>query len=248
LSIRDRELIDRYLTDRLTDDEVAAVEARIISDPSFRHEVEVTEALRAGLRRLDGADGIEPLLSDASTSQPARTVADRAVPVWSRPAYALAASVAAIGLGILTLLLYGQLQQERELSATLRETATVAPLAAARRQTALSFASLRSSTEPVAIRVPSEPVMYEMAFDVGAEPAAAYTLTFVRPAAHGDVVVFSAPQVAPEGDGLVRLSIHSALLAPGEYVVQIRPAAGEVAAMTDALTDAVTYQLRVVQR
>jgi hypothetical protein len=75
--------------------------------PAFRHEVEVTEALRAGLRRLDEADGLEALLGDPGR----HGKTDLSVAFWARPSYALAASVATIGLGVLALVLYGQLKQ-----------------------------------------------------------------------------------------------------------------------------------------
>jgi hypothetical protein len=243
LSISDRELIDRYLADRLTEDEVLSVETRIVADAAFRHEVELTEALRAGLRRLDEADGIEAVLSGSGLHRNS----DRAVAFWARPSYALAASVATIGLGVMTLVLYGQLKHEREGSTASRPVEMVTQFAPTQRRTPVAFASLRSVSEPVSIQLPSEPVLYEMAFDVGAEPAAEYALTIVRPAAQGDVVVFSAPRVAPESDGLVRLSLHSALLAPGDYVVQLMPQGSGPTADPGAHHTLVSFWLRIVR-
>jgi hypothetical protein len=243
LPIPDRELIDRYLADRLKEDEVLSVEARIVADAAFRHEVEVTEALRAGLRRLEEADGLEALL--AVSGPQANT--DRSVAFWARPSYALAASVATIGLGVLALVQYGQLKHEREGSAAPRSAELVTQFAPTQRRTPVAFASLRSVSEPVSIQMSSEPVLYEMAFDVGAEPAAEYALTIVRPAAQGDVVVFSAPSVTPEADGLVRLSLHSALLAPGDYVVQLMPQGSGPTADPGADHALVSFRLRIVR-
>jgi hypothetical protein len=241
LPIPDRELIDRYLADRSKEDEVLSVEARIVADAAFRHEVEVTEALRAGLRRLDEADGLEALLGGSGR----HGMTDHPVAFWARPSYALAAWVATIGLGVLALVLYGQLEQERELSTASHPVEMVTQFAPTQRRTPVAFASLRSSSESVSIQLPSEPVLYEMAFDVGAEPAAVYALTIVRPAVEGDAMVFSAPRVVPVSDGLVRLSLHSALLAPGDYVVQLMPQGSGPTADPGSQHAQVSFRLRV---
>jgi hypothetical protein len=243
LSISDRELIDRYLADRLTEDEVLSVETRIVAEPAFRHEVEVTEALRTGLRRLDESDGLEALLG--RSGRHGKT--DHSVAFWARPSYALAASVATIGLGVLALFLYGQLKQERGLSTASHPVEMVTQFTPAQRRTPVAFASLRGSSESVSIQLPSEPVLYEMAFDVGAEPAAEYALTIVRPAVEGDAMVFSTPRVAPESDGLVRLSLHSALLAPGDYVVQLMPQESGPTADPGSQHAQVSFRLRIVR-
>jgi hypothetical protein len=243
LSISNRELIDLYLAERLTEDEIGVVEARIVAEPGFRHEVEVTEALRAGLRRLDQADGVEALLAGSGP----QGIPDRAAAFWARPAYALAASVATIGLGVLALVLYGQLRHERGLSASARPGEMASQFAPVQRRTPIAFAAMRSASEPVTIQVPSEAVLYEMAFDVGAEPAAGYALTIVRPVVEGDAVVFTAPRVAPEPDGLVRLSLHSALLAPGDYVVQLMPQGSGSTVDSGSVQALVAFRLRVVR-
>jgi anti-sigma factor RsiW len=239
----DRELIDRYLADRLPEDEIGAVEARIVADPAFRHEVEVTEALRAGLRRLDQTDGVEALLVGSSP----QGISDRAAAFWARPNYALAASVATVGLGVLTLVLYGQLKHERELSASSRPGEVASQFGPVQRRTPIAFALLRSASEPVTIQMPSEAVLYEMAFDVGAEPAAEYALTIVKPVVDGNTVVFSAPRIVPEPDGMVRLSLHSALLTPGDYVVQLMPQGSGPTLDPGSGHALVSFRLRVVR-
>ena len=51
-----QKMIDRYLANHLNDTERELVETRIVGDPGFRHEVELTEALRDGLvRQISGA-------------------------------------------------------------------------------------------------------------------------------------------------------------------------------------------------
>jgi len=242
LSISDRELIDRYLAERLTEDELGVVEARIVAEPGFRQEVEVTEALRAGLRRLDRADGVEALLAGPGP----RNVSDRAAAYRARPSYALAASVATLGLAVLSLVLYGQLRHERELSASSRLVEIASQFTPVQRRTPVAFTSLRSASAPVTIQLPSEPVLYEMTFDVGAEPAAGYALTIVKPVVGGDVTVLSVPRVVPEADGLIRLSLHSALLGPGDYVVQLTPQGSGPAVDPGADHPPVSFRLRIV--
>jgi hypothetical protein len=148
---------------------------------------------------------------------------------------------------VLSLVLYGQLKHERALADESRSVEIASQLAPTQRRTPVAFAALRSAADPVTIQLPSEPVLYEMAFDVGAEPAAEYALTIVKPAVEGDTVVFSVPRVVPEADGLVRLSLHSALLAPGDYVVQLMPQGS--GPTTDAAADhaMVSFRLRIVR-
>ncbi|MCH5376375.1 MAG: hypothetical protein JJ992_20590, partial [Planctomycetes bacterium] len=96
LSVIDRELIDRYLAGQLDAETLQQVETRIVADPEFRHELELTEGLRAGLRALERRGGI------AEQIQPP-------LRFWQRPAYALAASVAAAALALTSLALINEL-------------------------------------------------------------------------------------------------------------------------------------------
>jgi hypothetical protein len=157
----------------------------------------VTEALRAGLRRLDEADGLEAVLGRLRSPWRSRSFGrvlgaselrpcgfgrdDRARGARAGPVRATEA-----GTGVV----YRFTAHSRWLRSSRR----------AQRRTPVAFASLRSASEPVTIQLPSEPVLYEMAFDVGAEPAAEYALTIVKPAVEGDARgLFGTPRCAGVG-------------------------------------------------
>jgi len=243
LSTHDRELIDRYLADQLTGDELTAVEARFVMDPAFRREVELTEGLRAGLTRLDRSGDIDQLINDLESGHSVSGARGRVLSFLSRPAYAMAATVAALGLGLLSALMFGQLQQERRLAATVLQHPTMSgPIL---RREAVSFALLRSGTYGVSIRSPDSPVQYDLSFDVGAEPAVGYSITISRVVAEADVVVLEIPHVATGDDGLVRMSAHSALLPPGTYVIRLEPANDDAVSGMSTSASSVTYSLLI---
>ena len=100
ISPEERDLINRYLANRLSESEVTVVETRIVADPGFRNEVELTEALRDGLRELQSRGEITPLLSHRRSR-------------WRHPRFALAASVAAIALGAASFLFYQRLDSRQ---------------------------------------------------------------------------------------------------------------------------------------
>jgi hypothetical protein len=95
-----QETIDRYLANRLSDAERELVETRIVGEPAFRHEVELTEALRDGLHELQKQGKVAPLLKTRTG-------------IWPRSPFAIAASVMALALGIAALLYYQRLERVR---------------------------------------------------------------------------------------------------------------------------------------
>jgi hypothetical protein len=245
LSTHDRELIDRYLADQLSGDELTAVEARIVMDPAFRREVDLTEGLRTGLARLDRSGDIDPLINDPIDGRPVSGKPGRVPSFLSRPAYAMAATVAVLGLGLLSLLMFGQLQHERALSTTIHQLPRVASPTG--RSEPLSFASLRSGAGAVSIRPPDSPVQYDLSFDVGAQPAAAYSIRISRVEADTRIVVLEIPRVATDDDGLVSMSAHSALLQPGTYSIRLEPARDVAMSATAPVVSPITYSLVVTE-
>jgi hypothetical protein len=86
-----------------------------------------------------------------------------------------------------------------------------------------------------------------MAFDVGAEPAPEYSVSIIKPATDGDVALFEASRVAPDSEGIVRLSLHSALLVQGDYVVRLTPQGDETTPPPVPDHAAVSYRLRIAR-
>lgn len=86
--MEDHELIGRYVAEELSEAEERMVETRMVQDPSFRNEVELTAALRRGMRELDRRGEVPQLLAATSAGR--------------RSGFALAAAVAAIAAGLAT--------------------------------------------------------------------------------------------------------------------------------------------------
>jgi hypothetical protein len=211
ISLEDHELICRYLARRLTEAEELMLESRIVEDPVFRNEVELTAALKDGMHELEGRGEVSRLLTGDGGSR-------------RRLHIALAASLGAFTLGLVSFLFY---QQREELApAAVTET--------------LNFEQTRGSgaQADVAWERSSAPTQLEMRFDVGPEPAAAYQVTISRTdddAAEATVGL----EIATSSDGEVVLSIDGALLEQGDYEIRLEPRPAT------ALAETVTYSLAV---
>ena len=196
------ETVDRYLANRQSDAEREMVETRIVGDPPFRHEVELTAALRDGLRELQKQGKVTPLLKTRTG-------------IWPRSPFAIAASVMALALGVAALLFYQRLDRARhELAAAPGELVVAA----------LRFEQTRGAeAADVVWQRASTPTLLEMHFDVGLEPAASYNVLIERVETGVDTTVLTATSVGIGLDGQVSLSVHSALLTPGDYRIRLGP-------------------------
>ena len=197
------EIIDRYLANRLSDAERELVETRIVGEPAFRHEVELTEALRDGLRELQAQGEVAPLLSPRTW-------------MWSRSPIAIAASVMALVFGVTAFLLYQRLDQpQQDLRAASGELVVAT----------LLFERIRSAQPgpDVSWERSAAPTLLEMRFDVGLEPAAAYRVQVEWIGAGPDATLLLATPAVVGPEGGVSISLHSALLEPGNYRIRLEP-------------------------
>ena len=217
MSVTDRELIDRYLAGTL--DEVAreAVEVRIIAESAFRREVELTEALREGLHELDSTGRLANVNLDTRR-------------FWERPAYALAASVAAGLLGITAFAIYGQLERTRGAMVTLQQELIGSRPATASRVTVLTLVRTRSSGPDLRWKASAQAELLEFRLDPGPAPVAAYRVSLVRIEDAQRIEIVNAPAVAPSSTGEVVFGVNSRLLAPGDYEVVLAPVGADEAA------------------
>lgn len=210
ISPEDHGLISRYLAKRLTDPEELMVETRIITDPVFRSEVELTEALRAGLRELESRGEVSPLLT-------------RQTEWWRRPRFAMVASLASIALGLISFHFYQQ--QEPQSPFTTTET--------------LRFERTRGGTEEADAmwNRTSKSVRLEMHFDVGADPASSYRVT-IRGTTNGAASPVMDSSISTSRDGEVVLTVDGALLEPGDYEIRLesQPASELYSAVAYTLT------------
>ena len=212
LSVADRELIDGYLKRESHEVERDLVEARIVGDPDFRHEVALTEALRDGLRYLRQQGQLDPLLTGGTS-------------IWQRPVVAIAACISAAVLCLVAFAFYVQLDRARQ---KLEAASTELALSALTRVTAtdvLYFASKRSAdgAPDISWRRPSTSELLHLRFDVGLEPARDYRVVIERIADGGSVTVLIVPLVGTDVDGEVSITMHSAVLEPGDYRIHLDP-------------------------
>ena len=171
------------------------VETRIVHDANFRNEVELTEALREGLRQLQAQGQVEPLLKTRPR-------------MWGRSPLAIAATVVACAIGVATFLVYRPLDDGRRVLAT---------------QT-LHFMKTRSSDArpDVTWQKSSEPMRIELRLDVGLEPAAEYEVYIARITNGATAPVLEA-LAARTSAGDVLVAVNSTLLEPGEYSIRLVP-------------------------
>jgi len=190
------ETIDRYLANRLNDAERELVETRIVGDPAFRHEVELTQALRDGLRELQKQGEVAPLLQPRTW-------------MWRRSPFAIAASVLALAIGVGALLFLERMESKP------------AALVVA----SLQFERTRGAAAgpDVSWQRAESPALLEMRFDVGLQPAPSYGVLIERTGSTTDTTVLRAASVGIGLDGELALSINSALLEPGDYRIRLEP-------------------------
>lgn len=212
LSVADRELIDRYLAQESQEAERDLVEAKIVGEPDFRSEVALTEALRDGLRYLRQQGQLDPLLTGGPS-------------IWQRPVVAFAACIAAAMLCLVAFVFYVRLDRTRQ---ELQAVSTELALSSLTRVTAtdvLYFASKRSAdgAPDISWRRPASSELLQLRFDVGLEPARGYRVLIERVGDGGSVTVLIVPLVDTDVNGEVSITLHSAILEPGDYHIHLDP-------------------------
>lgn len=171
------------------------VETRIVDDPEFRNEVELTQALRQGLRELQKRGEIAPLLS------PRRAF-------WTPPRVALAASLATVALGAASFLFFSR--PDSAPPGVITES--------------LHFEHTRGSDRAADVtwarKVPASRL--ELHFDVGLEPAPSYGVVIERVSGLDATPVLELNAVTTD-DGEAVVALDGALLEPGDYELHLIP-------------------------
>jgi hypothetical protein len=213
-----QELIDLYLANRLGDAERELVETRIVNDLAFRREVELTEALQDGLRELQRQGKVAPLLKTRTW-------------MWRRAPFAITASIMALAIGVAVLLLFQRLERVQQQLAAAPGELVVATL---------RFEQTRGGADgpDVSWQRTATPALLEMQFDVGLDAAPGYSIFIKRTGPDLPILKANVGSISP--DGVVSLSINSALLAPGDYRIRLDPQP-----MSPTHPDAAIYVLRI---
>ncbi|MFZ2509166.1 MAG: hypothetical protein WAW79_11925 [Steroidobacteraceae bacterium] len=184
------------MANQLSDAERELVETTIVGDPDFRHEVELTQALRDGLHELHRQGEVAPLLRPRSW-------------MWRRSPFAIAAAVLALAIGVGTLLFFDRMD-------SMPEELVVASLHFERTRGA-------GAGPDVVWQRTDAPTLLEMRFDVGLAPAPSYSVLIERIGSGTGTTVFTAASVGIGLDGLLALSIKSGLFEPGDYRIRLEP-------------------------
>lgn len=195
ISPEEAELIRQYLAGSLSEKELRMIETRMVEDPEFRNEVELTEALRQGLRELQKRGEIAPLLS------PRRAF-------WSPPRVALVASLATVALGAASFLFLSR--PDSAPPGVITE--------------ALHFEQTRGSgpAPDASWASKSAVIRLELHFDVGLEPAPAYGVVIERVSDRESTPVLELDAVTA-ADGEAVAALDGALLPPGDYELRLIP-------------------------
>jgi hypothetical protein len=196
ISQADHELIRHYLAGSLSDEEEVMLETRIVRDAQFRHELDLTAALREGMRELDSRGEIDGLLTGARAG-------------WQRYRTTMAASIGVLAVTSLTVFyLMDRPQRPEKVAAT----------------ASLHFERTRgmSSDNAVTWTPGATPTRLRLHFDVGAVPAAYYRVVIL----HGngrtaEPIVTALTSASAEGE--VILDLEDPLLAPGNLEIRLTP-------------------------
>jgi hypothetical protein len=196
LSLEDHELIRRYLAGGLTDAEEVMLETRIVEDSRLRSEFELTLALQEGMRHLESRGEIIGLLGRSR---------DR----WRLQSPAIAASLAALVLGLLAIVYF-----------TTRSPPTPPPMTVA----SLHFERTRGADTDDAVLWTrrSTPTRLQLHFDVGATPAGSYRVVVLRQESGGAQLLSDTVESAT-ADGEVVLSLTDSQLGRGRHDIQLTP-------------------------
>jgi hypothetical protein len=199
LSMQDHELIRRYLAGSLTDEEESMLETRIVKDPALRSELELTVALKDGLRELKARGEIAGLLARSR---------DR----WRLRMPALAASLAGLAVGLLAVVYFiGR-------PAPVQPPVTIA---------SLYFERTRGSeaADVVLWTRKSTPTRLRLHLDVGAAPVSSYRVIVQSRNGGGAKPLWDTVEpISTESE--VVLDLPDSRLEPGDFQVRLSPASG----------------------
>lgn len=220
----DDTLARRYLTGSLTEEERAMFEERILTDPAQREDIELTHAMREGIRELAKRGELSALMSEQRT-------------FWGRPIFGIAASVAAMVFAAISILLYTRADNSAD---GLVAFNSLAPPAS---RDVLHFELTRggNSTPDVTWRRTPRPIFLDLELDVGIEPASDYAVSLEVLSGDTKTPILVFPSVSPGSHGFVLLSIHSNLLIAGDYGIRLEPRPAEVNG-----AQPMVYSLRIV--
>jgi hypothetical protein len=191
----DHELIRRYLAGKLDDAEALMVETRIVQDPAFRREVELSAAMKEGFRELERRGEVRALLAGAR----------------SRGSRVRIAAIAATALVASVIAVFVYRSEPRQ------------PAPSGAPETLRFELKRGESGLPDVVWVRSNgTVPVPMSLDVGLAPAATYALTIYRVEDHSSTPILRNTLPVSE-NGELQFEVERSLLERGNYRIEARP-------------------------
>jgi hypothetical protein len=195
--IRDQGVIERYLSGALTADEEQAFEEAYLGDPEILDQLEAAERLRDGIKKLDGAGGLERLRPPARWRQ------------WlASPQYAAAASVLlAVSLGFSAMLYRENVDLRGGDGSQISASTRLVRLEAVRGGNAI----------PISEPAPDELIVLQLdtvAYDT-------YRGALVRLGGDLSETVWSRADLVAQFDGTLLIGVNGRVLRPGDYEARI---------------------------
>lgn len=210
--IEEHQIADRYLMGKLPADEAARFEEHYLACDECRDRLDLAEALRDGVKRL-------------AAEEVARAVVARRLGVgaWlGRVAHSRSLGLVAAALLLAIALPLGLLyQRERDLRSELagRLEQTLAPQANVPIVTLGSQRAAPGAAPVDQIRLPDPPGFLVLAVDLAGADHPFYQA--ILRGENGEEIWKSAPDLLPDQNGTLALSLHSSYLPPGDYQLQI---------------------------
>jgi hypothetical protein len=195
--IQDNQLVDRYLQDKLSDDEKAAFEEYYLSNAETLAELEMAENMQAGFRQLDESDIIQETAGGSWFNR-----------IFLSPQYAAAASV----LLVFSLGLSGVLYQQRQTDPGFDRTRII-PVVSVRGT---------SSGQPANV-VRFEPTddWIVLLVDPGFETYIRYSASVARADGDDPVPIWRRDDLQPGYEDMLAVGLPGSLLDPGDYEITL---------------------------
>jgi hypothetical protein len=217
----------RYLADQLTDAECADFEARLIKDPETVAELEATARLKIGLERLRRSGELTELMREPSQSNRTTFIA-------------IAASVAAVAIGVSLWFPHSKVSSEPLLSSTVSALKDHSGHSLAVLVTEGVFRT-RSESYDAVIVLPSTrgAIMLRVLPETPATAVEAThyqaSLSRIRDDGSAEPIVSIGDLRPAAGEGFIDLYADSSLLSPGFYrLILTRQTAGSAPTDSDA--------------
>ena len=195
--IQDNQLVERYLQDKLTDEEKVAFEEHYLSNPETLAELELAEKMQDGLKGLEESDFFEPTATSSWFNR-----------VFLSPQYAAAASILLVfSLGA-TGTLYRQLQTDAVFGGT-----QVIPIMSVRSSSQGQAASL------ITIKRTNDWIV--LLLDPGMETYPRYRALVARVNGKDPDTIWQLDDLQPGYEDMLAVGLPGAVLQPGEYEIRL---------------------------